>query len=382
MSKKWLKIGGLALVVIVLSGLFYKKVYLPKATFDTVKLQQQDFPVWLKGIGELDAQFIYNLGFPVTGRVKEILVDEGDQVTFKQLLAKQDDTELNAALAEAKAIHEKTLLEVTSTRREIELNQEQYNLTKLTYDRYKKILNGGNISQEQFDQANSSMLSAKIGLENAKIKLALSQAEALRVEKSIDVIKAKLHYTQLFSPINGVVIDRQLEKGQSVAAAQTLIKVLDVSSLWVRAYIDERISGKLKVGQAAKIKLRSLPNQQLQGTVKRIDFQSDPVTQEHVIYIGFNESLTTYYLNEQAEVQILEQTFSNAKTLPLTTLATYQQKSGVWVARDSEAYFEPLNILAIDEDHFAFEGDVSGDDLILIMQPNKKTLSDGVDIKL
>ncbi|GAB6069014.1 hypothetical protein JCM30760_01110 [Thiomicrorhabdus hydrogeniphila] len=367
-------------MVVLLGFTFYKKVYLPKATFETVKLQQGDFSVWLRGIGELDAQFIYNLGFPITGRVMKIDVDQGDKVSYKQLLAKLDDTELKASLEEAQAVHAKTQLEIASTRREIELNQEQYNLSNITFQRYKKMLKGGNVSQEKFDQANSSMLTSKITLENAKIKLALSKSEALRVEKSLEVIKAKLHYTQLHSPVSGLIIERAVEKGQSVAAAQTVLKVLDPASLWVRAYIDERISGRLKVGETAKITLRSKPNTTYIGTVKRIDFQSDQVTQEHVVYIAFNNPLKTFHLNEQAEVRILAQTLPNIKSLPIDTLATYHKELGVWVNRDSEAFFVPLHVLEIADERFAFEGEITKNDRVLIMNKKKKPLFDGVNI--
>ncbi|WP_460186319.1 efflux RND transporter periplasmic adaptor subunit [Thiomicrorhabdus hydrogeniphila] len=380
MNKKVLISGGIILMVVLLGFTFYKKVYLPKATFETVKLQQGDFSVWLRGIGELDAQFIYNLGFPITGRVMKIDVDQGDKVSYKQLLAKLDDTELKASLEEAQAVHAKTQLEIASTRREIELNQEQYNLSNITFQRYKKMLKGGNVSQEKFDQANSSMLTSKITLENAKIKLALSKSEALRVEKSLEVIKAKLHYTQLHSPVSGLIIERAVEKGQSVAAAQTVLKVLDPASLWVRAYIDERISGRLKVGETAKITLRSKPNTTYIGTVKRIDFQSDQVTQEHVVYIAFNNPLKTFHLNEQAEVRILAQTLPNIKSLPIDTLATYHKELGVWVNRDSEAFFVPLHVLEIADERFAFEGEITKNDRVLIMNKKKKPLFDGVNI--
>jgi len=381
MNRKVLISGGIILMVVLLGFTFYKKVYLPKATFETVKLQESDFSVWLRGIGELDAQFIYSLGFPITGRVMNIDVDQGDKVGYKQLLAKLDDTELQASLEEAQAVHAKTQLEIASTRREIELNQEQYNLSNITFQRYKKMLKGGNVSQEKFDQANSSMLTSKITLENAKIKLALSKSEAFRVEKSLEVIKAKLHYTQLHSPVSGLVIERAVEKGQSVAAAQTVLKVLDPASLWVKAYIDERISGRLKVGETAKITLRSTPNTTYMGTVKRIDFQSDRVTQEHVVYIAFNDPLKTFHLNEQAEVRILAETLPNIKSLPIDTLATYHKESGVWVNRDSEAFFVPLHILDMGDERFAFDGKITKSDRVLIMNKNKKPLFDGVNIE-
>jgi multidrug efflux pump subunit AcrA (membrane-fusion protein) len=180
--------------------------------------------------------------------------------------------------------------------------------------------------------------------------------------------------------VAGVVIERLVEKGQSVAAAQTVIRVLDPSSLWIRSYIDERISGAISVGQTALITLRSRPNSPLKGGVKRIDFQSDKLTQEHVVYVGFSEPLNEYYLNEQAEVSILTKTLSSVKLLPISTLVTHQKTSGVWVDRDSKAYFVPLDILSIDDNAFAFKKTASLDGAVLVMQKGKKPLSDGVSI--
>jgi RND family efflux transporter MFP subunit len=369
------------LLLVVLAVIFYQKVYLPKATFQSIQLEEKDFSVWLRGIGELDAQFVYDLGFPITGRVMQLMVDQGDSVAQQQKLAQLDDTELQANLAEAEAIHAKTLLEIESTQREIALNKEQYDLNRVTYDRYKKMLNTHNVSQEQFDQVKSSMLKSKISLETAKIKLALSKSEVSRVDQSIKVVKAKLNYTRLYSPVSGLVIERLVEKGQSVAAAQPIVKVLDPSSLWIRAYIDERISGAIEVGQTASIILRSMPDMPVKGYVKRVDFQSDRVTQERVVYVAFNQPLSTFFLNEQAEVSILAKTLPKVKTLPMSTFSTYKKQSGVWVNRASEAFFIPLTILATDSDYFAFEGDISNEDHVLVMEKNKKPLFDGVSIR-
>jgi RND family efflux transporter MFP subunit len=343
MRKTAIVSGVFLLAAILIGVLFYQKVYLPKATFESVHTEKGDFSVWIKGIGELDAQLIYDLGFPVTGRVMHLYADQGDVVEAKQLLAQLDESEVKANLAEVQALHTKTLLEISSTHREIAFNQEQYDLDKLTYARYQKMLKGGNISLEQFDQAKSAMLRSKISLETAKIKLALSKSEATRVSQSIEVVNAKIHNTQLHTPVAGLVVERLVERGQSVAAAQKVMKVVDPKTLWIRSYIDERISGKLAVGQKAKIILRSLPNKTFLGTVKRIDFQSDPVTQEHVVFVDFDEPLKNFYLNEQAEVSILAETLSDVNILPITTLATYQTKSGVWVSRDSEAIFVPID---------------------------------------
>lgn len=379
MMKYW-RIGLGLLGLGIFGAVFYTQVFLPKSTYATTQPLKQDFKVWVSGIGTLDAQFIYPLGFPVTGRLLGVYVDQGDRVTPNQLLAQLDDNELNAMLNEAKASLAKTKLETQSTQQEIKLNQEQHDLNVLTYERYKQMLVKGNISKEQFDQARSQMMQSKIALETAKTHLELTLLESQRVQKSLEVIYAKLALLKINSPVDGLVIERLAETGQTVGAAQPVLSILDTDSLWVKAYIDERISGTLAVGQPAKIQLRSLPNQILKGQVKRVDFQSDPVTLERVVYIGLDQPLQHAFLKEQAKVQILARTLEMATTLPNDTLSYYQGKQGIWLAQNGKAHFVPIEFLTSNANEFAFNAQLPANATVIMPDKRKKPLYNGASV--
>ncbi|MGE4499081.1 MAG: efflux RND transporter periplasmic adaptor subunit [Hydrogenovibrio sp.] len=362
------------------TALFYTQIYQPKSTYEVVQPIKTDFPVWVQGIGEVDAQRFYSLGFTASGRLTDILADQGDHIDANTIMAQLDSAELTATLEEVKAQYDKALVEITTTQQNIELNQERFNLAKLAYDRNKALLKRNLISQAQFDQTESEMLQADIAVKSARTSLMLITSEVKRIEKSIDVIKVKLDNLNLYAPEDLFVVERLAEAGESVVAGQTIFKVLEPNSLWVRAYIDERVSGKLSQNQTAEIRLRSSPDQIYHGFVKRIDVQSDPITLERVVYLGFKPTLPPPFLFEQAQVKIRTQTLKDVWTLPNKVLSIDNQQPGVWVKKNGRARFKAIELLTSDSEKFAFEllqsSDLNIKSEVIVPDKNKKRLSD------
>jgi HlyD family secretion protein len=108
----------------------------------------------------------------------------------------------------------------------------------------------------------------------------------------------------LRSPIDGIVISREAEAGSTIGAGTPVFKIANPKTLWVRAYIDERQSGPLQVGQKAVVTLRSTGEQKYAGIVSRIGVVSDRITEERVVYITLDHLPQPFSLGEQAEVQI------------------------------------------------------------------------------
>lgn len=372
---------ALALVLIaVLGGLFFNKVYQPKSTYQSVLPQNGPFDVWIQGIGELDAQLIYNLGFPVGGRMTELYADHGDTVSSGLLLAQLDASELLATLEETQAFLEKTRLEIQTTQQDIQLNQERYHLTKLQHDRNKTMVQKQAISQAQFDESESSKLQAKITLESAKTRLKLIRAELNRIEKSLEVIHAKLANLKLHTPVDGMIIERMAEAGESLMPGQAVFKLVQPDSLWIKAYIDERVSGQLSPNQPAEIQLRSKPEQTFYGYVKRIDAQSDSVTLERVVYLAFNPPLPEPFLYEQAQVKIHTHTLEQTLNLPNAALSLYKTQHGLWLKQDGRAHFMPIKVLASNPTHFAFEAKLDLNTPVIVSHKDKKPLFEGARV--
>lgn len=225
MNKVWWRWVLAVILIVILGVLFYSKVYQPKSTYLTLFPQSGSFEVSIQGIGSLDAQFIYQLGFPVSGRITELYADQGDVVSAGLLLAQLDSSELRATLQENKALLEKTQLEIQATQQDIQLNQERYNLAKLLHERNKTMLQKQAISQAKFDESESSKMQAKIAFETAQTRLKLIRAERHRIEKSAEVIEAKLANLKLYAPVEGIIIERMVEEGESLVPGLWIDKV-------------------------------------------------------------------------------------------------------------------------------------------------------------
>lgn len=384
MKKSWRLWGGLLLVVVLLAALFYTRVYQPKSTYQTLQPTQGEFKVWVQGLGELGAQRFYPLGFTGNGRLTATQVDQGDKVAKGQLLAQLDAAELTATLGEMQALQSKTRLEVKASLQDIELNQERYDLAKLAHNRNKSLLKRKMISQAVFDQSESAMMQADIAVKSARTRLTLVKAELQRIEKSLEVIEVKLNNLKLYAPENLFVVERLAEAGESVVPGQAIFKVLEPQSLWVKAYIDERVSGKLALNQPAEIVLRSKSKQQYQGFVKRIDAQSDAVTLERVVYIGFQSDLPPPFLFEQAQVKIHTDTLPDVWILPNKVLSMHKEQQGVWLKQDGRAQFVPLTIAAANPQAFALakqdNPQLNADSVLIVPDKSKKPLFKGARV--
>jgi len=380
MKRALIRWGALLGIVLIGSATFYTHIYQPKSTYQHVLPKIGSFDVWIQGIGELDAQLIYDLGFPVSGRMTELYADHGDRVKSGALLAQLDASELLATLEETQAFLEKTQLEIQSTQQDIQLNQERYNLAKLVHERNKTMLQKQAISQAQFDESESNKLQANIALASSKTRLKLIHAELNRIKKSREVIQAKLANLKLHAPEGGMIIERLAEVGASLVPGQAIFKILKTESLWVRAYIDERISGRLALNQPAEISLRSQPEKIFSGSVKRIDAQSDPITLERVVYIGFDTPPSNPFLNEQAQVKIHTHTLEQTLSLPNAALSIYKTQHGLWVNQEGRAHFMPINVLASNPTHFAFQAAVETSTTVILPNKDKKPLFEGAKV--
>ena len=275
---------------------------------------------------------------------------------------------------------EKTKSELKALIKESESLNAQKELALITYTRYENLLKQSFVSKSEFDKAKTDLNALTAQLEATLVRIESSKIEVQRTQKNADSLKTKLSRFQIYAPVDGYVISKSAEVAQNVASSTTILKIVDPKTLWIRAYIDEKISGDIKVGQKAEITLRSQSNKQFTGYVKRIVAQSDAVTQEREINVAFDELPIPFYINEQARVTINAKTISNAITIPLNTLKVEDGKEGVWTLIDNKAYFKELNIQAKGDNEAAIISGIKTEDIIIIPDSSKKALSEGMRI--
>jgi len=369
------------LVVVLLGGfIFYNKVYVPKSTYEIISPSSGELLVEVFGIGDLGAKNIYTINAQTGGKILSIHTDEGEWVKKGDLLATIDSVDMPELLDEAKISVKKASSELVASTKELESLKAQKNLVLVTFKRYEKLKKQFFASQSEYDKAKADLdvIEAQIKATKARIKSA--NIEIQRVKKNVEAIKVKLSRFNIFAPVDGYVIAKNAEVAQHVIPSQTILKIVDTKTIWVKTYVDEKISGDIKVGQSATITLRSQRDKKYKGVVKRIVAQTDTVTQEKEIDVAFENLPIPFYINEQAEVLIATTHLSNVVKIPSKVLVFKNSKAGVWVRENSKAHYKTLEITAKGEYEVSVSN-LSINDEIIISSSKKKPLYEGASIR-
>lgn len=197
------------------------------------------------------------VGTQVSGEVKKVYVDYNSEVKAGQLIAELDKTNLKATLAESQTSYEKALNEL--------------NYIKKTYERQKSLYDEKLISQSDFDEVEYKYNNAKCSLTQAKA--------------SLEKAKTNLSYADIYSPVDGVVLSKSIEEGQTVAASfstPTLFTIAqDLTKMQVEADIDEADIGQIKEGQRVTFTVDAFQNDIFDGKVTQV--RLDPVVTSNVV---------------------------------------------------------------------------------------------------
>jgi len=375
-SVKYIIVLVLALLAAIV---FYNKVFIPKHTFKTVQPSRGDLNKEVFGIGEVGAKNIYTITAQTGGKIIQINTDEGKWVKKGDLLVVMDSVDLPKLIDEAKMSVYKAKFELQATQKELNSLVAQKVLAKLTYQRYKKLKAKAFVSQSEYDKAKSDLDSIVANMQATQARIDSSKTEVIRLQKALEALHAKLSRYKIYAPIDGYVISRDAEVAQSVLPTQSILKIVNPKTVWIKAYIDERISGNVQVGQNAIITLRSQGNKKLKGQVKRIVAQSDAVTQEREVDVSFDTLPIPFYMNEQAEVLITTQQFKNVVKIPSNLIVYKDEKAGVWVEKEGYAHFLHVTLLAMADTKAAVKT-LDTTLKLLVPDTNKKSFSEGMRI--
>ena len=207
--------------------------------------------------GALSAVRTVQVGTQVSGQIAQLYVDFNDHVKKGQLLARIDPTLQQQAVEDAQAQLERAQATLTQA-------QDDYN-------RNKQLLDAKVITAQEFSTVQSNFSVQQATVKSARIAL--------------DRAKQNLAYTSIYAPIDGVIVERDVDVGQTVAASlsapQLFIIANDLSEMQILASVDESDIGVIKDGQPVQFTVQSYPGQTFTGNVQQVRLQSK--TQDNVV---------------------------------------------------------------------------------------------------
>lgn len=255
-KKVWIAVAAVAVIGLIVWMLMGNKKEV-KVNFSTEKVTKTDIQTSVTATGTIEPVTSVTVGTQVSGIVAHLYVDYNSEVKKGQVIAELDKTNLISELNTAKA----------------NLNSQQSNLNyqKSNFTRYQTLYSKGLVSANDF--------------ENASLSYQQAQQQVNTARESVRRAQTNLGYATITSPIDGVVLSKSVEEGQTVAASFNTPELFtiaqDLTNMQVIADIDEADIGEVKVGQRVTFTVDAFPEDTFQGSVKQV--RQQPTTESNVV---------------------------------------------------------------------------------------------------
>ena len=261
---KWLK--GLVLLFVAAASAAGAAVYWGGAQdkasvkFITTPVKRGNLSWTILSTGNVQAVSMVSVGTQISGTIKAIYVDYNSVVKKGDLIAVIDPATQEANLVQAQAV-------LAAANADIMEAQANLNNARLNLGRTEQLVKKDLIAKADLDQDRTSLVTAKA-------RLASAQALAAQRRAEVDKAKLQLGYTRIYSPVDGVIISKNVDEGQTVAASfntPTLVEIAeDLSNMQVEVKIDEADVGNVFNGQKAKFTVDAFPEREFNGTVTQV----------------------------------------------------------------------------------------------------------------
>ncbi len=291
---KWLVVA-LVCVGAWLAWSHFMKDDRKQMAFRTVALQQGDFVDKVQATGTLEPQELVDVGAQMSGIITSFgkdddgrSIDYGSDVKQGQLLAVIDDTFVNLDIRRLEANVLQAKASIARSEASIKQAEATYRQAKRDRDRAEKLGAGDALSQASFDQYVSSEESAAAALVSAQAALEEAKASYASATAQLDREKENIKYVQITSPVDGTVIVRQVNVGQTVvsnmSASSLFLIARDLRKMQIWASVNEADIAKVRKGQKVRYTVEALPEETFTGVVNKIRLNAT-MTSNVVTYI-------------------------------------------------------------------------------------------------
>ena len=357
---------GVALALIVLLALAAGAAYLRfgrAVDLRVVEAAPGKVVVRVVGPGTLQARVPVTLSARITATLRHLGADVGDVVTRGQELALLDDRDLVARRAVVGGQQLALSRNVDAARASVAKAQAELELALGKQKRDAELLATGFVSQAVFDASSATLRAAQAGLDNARAAHAARQADAQALAQEARYADTVLSFTRITAPMDGVIIARLAEVGATVAPGTAIFRMVEPATLWIAMRVDESVVGRVAVGQAASIRMRT--GETVPGKVARIGRQSDAATRELEVNVAFDVPPARFAIDQEAEVTIVAGDATGI-AVPVTALTRDRDgRQGVLVVADARTAFRAVQTGASDGERVLIAQGLSGGERVV-----------------
>ena len=292
----------------------------------TAKVERGEIDDVVEATGTINAVITVQVGSQVSGTIAKLNVDFNSRVHKGQIVALIDPALFQGALLQATADLQNAKANLAAAHANLEKAKAGAVQTKADYSRTVALSKDGVMSEQQLDLAKANFDSANAAVNGAVANVTQAEAQVTQKAAAVTVAQTNLNYTVIRSPIDGTVVARNVDVGQTVAAslqAPTIFTIAqDLTKMWVYAKTDESDVGNIKVGKPVTFKVDAFPKDTFRGVVNQVRMNATMV-QSVVTYdtiIEFANPDLKLFPGMTAYVTIPVDTVQNVVKVPNTAL--------------------------------------------------------------
>lgn len=265
---------GLAVIgaTLAIAGYAWQSLNKPApVSYQSTALETGSLTTTVSATGTVNPRTSVEVGAEISGRIKSVYVDFNDRVTRGQVLAELDRDQLEAKVEESEA-------NLASVKAQYRQSQAEYEKAQLAASKAKALFEQKIASREDWDNAKMSLAGAEASLASAEARVTVAQA-------ALNSARTNLEKTRILSPIDGIVLSREAEPGQAVAATMSIstlfVIAADLTKMELLADIDEADVSALREGQAATFTVGAFADRSFDAVLKQV--RNNPTESDNVV---------------------------------------------------------------------------------------------------
>jgi HlyD family secretion protein len=247
----------------------------------TEKVGRGDIRDVVEATGTINAVITVQVGSQVSGTIDKLYADFNSKVKKNQVIARIDPSLFEGALLQAKADLENARANASAAKANLEKSKAAEAQARADYERTKPLASQGVMSAQALDVSKANEDAAKSAISAAEAGVLQANAQVTQKDAAVTVAQTNLDHTVIRAPIDGVVVSRSIDIGQTVAAslqAPTLFTIAqDLTKMQVYTKTDESDVGQIKSGQPVTFKVDAFPNDEFHGRVAQIRMNATTV---------------------------------------------------------------------------------------------------------
>jgi HlyD family secretion protein len=323
-QRTWLLLAGLAVVIGLLATVGFHHDDEPQ--YVTTRVQRGEIRDAVDATGTVNAVITVQVGSQVSGTIAKLNADFNSRVHKGEVIALIDPSLLQGALLQATADLENARANVVAAQANLAKANATLVQTRADYDRTAVLAHSRAGTQQELDLARANYETARASVDAAAAAVTQARAQVSQKVATVSVARTNLGYTVIRSPIDGTVVARNVDVGQTVAAslqAPTIFTIAqDLTKMQVYAKTDESDVGRIKVARPVTFKVDAFPKDVFHGVVSQI--RMNPTTVQNVVtydaVIDFQNPELKLFPGMTAYVTIPVATAENAVKLPNAAL--------------------------------------------------------------